>query len=78
MVSVRRGNPQTNKPDRLIMAALGSIDVMAEAMWIDDVIRETGQQPPHKWVDLHPDKQECWIRRGTAALLALLGHEKDA
>ncbi len=73
MVAVRKTNVSRKiGPDILVTRALGTIERVAEAMWEDDVMRQTGKPPAIRWARERPDVHEMWIRRGTAALLAML------
>jgi hypothetical protein len=75
LVTVRRGDhaPRgTVEPGLLVERSLGTIDRMAEAMWQDASIANTGKRRHMKWADEHPDTREQWIRSATAAFLTLL------
>lgn len=60
------------QPGTLIDRALGTIDVMAEAMWQDEQARRTGKPRAVPWAAENHAEREVWTRRATVAFLTML------
>jgi hypothetical protein len=59
------------KPETLLDRALGTIDLMAEAMWQDEAARR-GSARAVSWLEENQAERELWMRRATVAFLTML------
>jgi hypothetical protein len=60
------------KPESLLDHALGTIDVMAEAMWQDEALRRNGKPRAVAWAVENHAEREVWTRRATVAFMTML------
>lgn len=60
------------QPGMLIDRALGTIDVMAEAMWQDEAVRRNRKPRAVAWAHENDAEREVWTRRATVAFITML------